>query len=58
LVAKQVTELVHVLIPEMLSIPEDYRQAGFEVASMLIARIAGEEALLLQKVVGPEIAEQ
>jgi LacI family transcriptional regulator len=58
LVAKQVTELVHVMIPEMLSIPEDYRQAGFEVASMLIARIAGEEALMLQKVVSPEIAEQ
>jgi LacI family transcriptional regulator len=53
LVAKPVTELSRILMPNMIAISEDFRQAGFELASMLLRRLNGAPLAELQQLVGP-----
>lgn len=53
LVAKPATDLSRLLLPKMIAINEDFRQAGFELAKMLIRRLDGAATADLQKIVGP-----
>ncbi len=53
IVTKHASELEAMLAPTMLSIPEDFREAGFGTAKKAIAAIAGEEVSGLQHVVEP-----
>jgi LacI family transcriptional regulator len=53
LVAKPATELSRMIMPNMIAITEDFRQAGFELASMLIRRLNGAPVADLQKLAGP-----
>jgi LacI family transcriptional regulator len=48
MVVKSVNPLLHLLLPEIIGINEDYRKAGFELGKMIIARIAGTKAVDLQ----------
>ncbi len=48
LVAKPVNELVSMAQPKIIAIDEDFNYAGRELARMVIARIAGVDALALQ----------
>jgi LacI family transcriptional regulator len=56
-VTKHTTELIKLMHPGIISIPEDFRLAGFELAQMLIASIRGAPARSLQRIVGPGTAE-
>jgi LacI family transcriptional regulator len=53
LVTKPATELSTILMPKMIAITEDFRQAGFELAHMLIKRLGGAAVADLQKLAGP-----
>jgi LacI family transcriptional regulator len=53
IVAKPMTELISMSQPGILGIDEDFRKAGQELARMVIARIAGTEATLLQRLYSP-----
>jgi LacI family transcriptional regulator len=53
IVTKHSTELLALTLPEVIAMQEDFREAGFEMARMLIARINGSDAAGLQKLVGP-----
>jgi LacI family transcriptional regulator len=53
LVAKPVSELVKLALPQLIGIHEDHREAGRELARILMARISGEDIAGLQKVVAP-----
>ena len=48
LIAKPVSELTALMIPEMIDFPEDFRLAGQQLATMLMARINGEVVGKLQ----------
>ncbi len=53
-VTKQSSELASMMAPDVISIPEDFYEAGFNTARKVIAAIAGEDVSLLQHVVGLE----
>lgn len=48
LVAKPVSELTSMMIPEMIGFPEDFRLAGQQLTRMLMARIDGADVGKLQ----------
>jgi LacI family transcriptional regulator len=53
LVSKHTTTLIAVTGPKIISIPEDFRMAGFRLAKLLIQSIDGVPPEKLQEVVGP-----
>ena len=53
LVTKHTTDLLSMTWPQIISIPEDFRAAGRDLATMLMARIAGTDPVELQRLVGP-----
>ncbi len=53
LVSKHTTTLIAVTGPKIISIPEDFRMAGFRLAKLLIQSIDGVAPEKLQEVVGP-----
>jgi LacI family transcriptional regulator len=53
LVAKQGTPILHWIRPEILSVYEDVRQSGRELAKAVIARIDGVDPELLQSISEP-----
>lgn len=53
LVAKPVSELARLALPQMIGIEEDHRSAGRELARMLVAVIAGDPPDLHQLLVAP-----
>lgn len=53
IVTKHSTELLALTWPEIIPMHEDFREAGFELARMLMARIAGAESSGLLRLVGP-----
>lgn len=56
LVAKPVSQLARLALPQMIAIKEDHRAAGRELAHMLMELIAGAEASSLQTIVPPQPA--
>jgi DNA-binding LacI/PurR family transcriptional regulator len=48
LVAKPVSDLQSMVMPELIGMKEDFRQAGFHLAQMLIDLIGGKPANRLQ----------
>jgi LacI family transcriptional regulator len=48
-VTKPVTDVVRMARPEIIMLDEDFRQAGFELGRMVMARIAGTDPIVLQK---------
>ena len=58
MVVKSVNPLVHLLLPDIIGIEEDYRKAGFELGKMIMARIAGANAVDLQKIEKPQAVEK
>jgi LacI family transcriptional regulator len=55
IVTKHASELESLLAPSLLSIPEDFREAGNGTASKVIAAIAGEDVRTLQHVAEPAL---
>jgi LacI family transcriptional regulator len=53
LVSKHTTTLIAVTGPKIISIPEDFRMAGFRLAKILIQSIDGQAPETLQEIVGP-----
>ncbi len=53
IVTKHASELESLLSPSLLSIPEDFREAGYGTAKKVIAAIAGKDVSVLQHVVEP-----
>jgi LacI family transcriptional regulator len=53
IVSKHTTTLIAVTGPKIISIPEDFRMAGFRLAKLLIQSIDGVAPESLQEVVGP-----
>lgn len=53
IVSKHTTTLIAVTGPKIISIPEDFRMAGFRLAKLLIQSIDGAPAETLQEIVGP-----
>lgn len=53
IVSKHTTTLLAVMGPQIISIPEDFRMAGFRLAKLLIQAIDGAPAQTLQEIVGP-----
>lgn len=53
LVSKHASTLIAVTGPKIISIPEDFRKAGFRLAKLLIQSIDGAPAATLQEIVGP-----
>jgi len=49
-ICKSLPELLHMLVPQMLVVPEDFRAAGFALAKLVIAAISGEPMDQLQVV--------
>ena len=58
MVVKSVNPLVHLLLPDIVGIEEDYRKAGFELGRMIMARIAGANATDLQVIEMPQAIEK
>ena len=58
LVAKPVSDFIAMMIPEMIGMPEDFRLAGKSLATMLMARIGGEDASELQMLERPFVKAQ
>jgi LacI family transcriptional regulator len=54
IVTKHSTELLEMMQPEILAIPESFRDAGRDTARMVMAWIAGENPARLQTLVVPE----
>lgn len=54
IVTKHATDLLRILRPEVIAIPEDFREAGRDTARMLMAWIGGADPAQLQRVVVPE----
>lgn len=52
-VSKHTTTLIAVTGPKIISIPEDFRTAGYRLAKLLIQSIDGVPAEELQEIVGP-----
>jgi LacI family transcriptional regulator len=57
LVAKPVGELVSLAQPRIIAIGEDFRMAGKDLATMLMARIEGVDPVKLQKLHTPIISD-
>ncbi len=55
IISKHTTSLLAVIGPKIISIPEDFRMAGFRLAKLLIQSIDGVAAESLQEVVGPNL---
>jgi LacI family transcriptional regulator len=53
IVTKHSTELLALTWPNIIFMREDFREAGFELARMVMARIAGADSSNLQKLVAP-----
>jgi LacI family transcriptional regulator len=53
IVSKHTSSLLSMTGPKVISIPEDFRMAGFRLAKLLIQSIDGVPAEHLQEVVGP-----
>lgn len=53
IVTKHSTELLALTWPKIIVMREDFREAGFELARMVMARIAGADSSKLQKLVAP-----
>jgi LacI family transcriptional regulator len=53
IVSKQTTTLMALTGPKIISIPEDFRTAGFRLAKLLLQSIDGVAAENLQEIVGP-----
>ena len=53
IVTKHSTEILALTWPRIMVMHEDFREAGFELARMVMARIGGTATQELQKVVGP-----
>jgi LacI family transcriptional regulator len=53
MVVKSVNPLLQLVLPLAIGIPEDYRNAGYKLGKMIIARIAGAKASDLQIVEQP-----
>lgn len=53
-VTKHSTDLLEMLNPEIIAIPEDFRAAGFETARLVVSWIAGTNPVKLQRVVVPQ----
>jgi LacI family transcriptional regulator len=53
IVSKHTTTLIAVTGPQIISIPEDFRMAGYRLAKILIQSIEGVPAESLQEIVGP-----
>jgi LacI family transcriptional regulator len=53
IVSKHTSSLIAMTGPKIISIPEDFRLAGFRLAKLLIQSIDGVAAESLQEVVGP-----
>jgi LacI family transcriptional regulator len=53
IVSKHTTTLIAVTGPKIISIPEDFRMAGYRLAKLLIQSIDGVPAEALQEIVGP-----
>jgi LacI family transcriptional regulator len=54
IVTKHATDLLEMLRPEIIAIPEDFREAGRDTALMVMAWIAGADPAGLQRLVTPE----
>jgi LacI family transcriptional regulator len=54
IVAKHESEFQSMVVPGMITIPEDFRLAGSTVAQLVAASIAGADPRSLQRVVGPD----
>jgi LacI family transcriptional regulator len=52
IVSKHVTPLVGMMCPGIISIPEDFREAGHRLAKLLIAQIDGAAPNTLQEIAG------
>jgi LacI family transcriptional regulator len=53
LVAKPISDFTAMMIPEMIGMPEDFRQAGLQLAIMLMSRINGDNPRALQMLERP-----
>lgn len=53
IVTKHATDLLEMLRPEIIAIPEDFREAGRDTALMVMAWIAGADPAGLQRLVSP-----
>lgn len=53
LVTKHSTDLLEMMEPRIITIPEDFRQAGQDCANMVMAWIKGEDPATLQRLVSP-----
>jgi LacI family transcriptional regulator len=58
LVAKPATDIILQAYPKILTINEDFRQAGRELTRMLLAHIGGEDPARLQMLQHPEAPNQ
>ncbi len=58
IVTKHTTEFVGMLTPEFITIPEDFRAAGRELARLLLAAIDGTPAAGLQTIIGPSALKE
>ena len=57
LVAKPVSDFTAMMIPQLIGMTEDFRLAGQQLATMLMARINGEDADKLQMLERPVLKE-